>query len=80
MSYNGWKNRATWNVALWAGNNEGSYHYVLEQVKARGGKVSPMGARAIARDLFGDATPDGDKLSGVNWAEIADDFNEMAGE
>jgi hypothetical protein len=25
--YNGWTNYETWNVALWLGNDEGSYHY-----------------------------------------------------
>ena len=25
MSYNGWKNWETWNVALWIGNDEGMY-------------------------------------------------------
>ena len=25
MSFNGWKNWETWNVALWIGNDEGLY-------------------------------------------------------
>ena len=30
MSYNGWKNHATWNVALWIGNDEGMYEFAKE--------------------------------------------------
>ncbi len=30
MSYNGWKNRETWNVALWIGNDEGIYEFAKE--------------------------------------------------
>jgi hypothetical protein len=26
MSYNGWKNYETWNVALWVDNDQGSYY------------------------------------------------------
>jgi len=29
MSYNGWKNYQTWNVALWIGNDEGLYRLAL---------------------------------------------------
>jgi len=28
--YNGWKNHATWNVALWIGNDEGMYEFAKE--------------------------------------------------
>ncbi len=30
MSYNGWKNRETWNVALWINNDEGMYNFAKE--------------------------------------------------
>ena len=30
MSYNGWKNHATWNVALWIQNDEGLYNFATE--------------------------------------------------
>ena len=28
-TYNGWKNRATWNTALWLTNDEGIYRTML---------------------------------------------------
>ena len=29
-TYNGWKNHATWNVALWIGGDEGLYNLAKE--------------------------------------------------
>lgn len=58
--YNGWKNRETWNVALWADNDEGSYKYVQSQKPYNVAK-----AKRVAQELFGDATPDGCKLTNV---------------
>jgi len=30
ISYNGWENYETWNVALWINNEEGLYHLAQE--------------------------------------------------
>ena len=30
ISYNGWENYETWNVALWINNSEGLYHLAME--------------------------------------------------
>lgn len=46
-TYNGWKNRATWNVMLWMDNDEGCYRAYREKVeryKARGGHFGGMAA------------------------------------
>ena len=32
ISYNGWENRSTWEVALWLQNDEGLYNLALECV------------------------------------------------
>ena len=32
-TYNGWKNRETWLVALWFGNDEGMYRYMQDFIQ-----------------------------------------------
>ena len=54
ISYNGWQNYETWNVALWLQNDEGlynlcqecnSYDEVLEVLYACGSKETPDGVK-----------------------------------
>ena len=33
QTYNGWTNYETWNVALWLGNDEGTYNLVREMAQ-----------------------------------------------
>lgn len=71
MSYNGWTNRATWNVALWAGNDEPMYRRVMA-----GKPYNAESAEEMGHKLFGPNTPDGDCLDDANWEEIAEAWNE----
>ena len=92
MTYNGWKNWETWNVALWLGNDEGLYRAAVEDTRRanHGDKIDAEMADEIVSGLMPDGTPDfksehhgqrkGARLySAVDWDAIADDLNEMAG-
>ncbi len=91
MTYNGWKNWETWNVALWLGNDEGLYRSCIETAKNQGGKpITADEADEIVSVLMPNGTPDfksehhghkqGARLyANVDWQAIADDINEMAG-
>lgn len=80
-TYNGWTNRETWNVALWLGNDEGMYHEAIRfgRVNLGCGKDEERIVEQFCRDMFGDMTPDGDKLDEVDWSEIVADIREMSG-
>jgi hypothetical protein len=78
--YNGYTNRATWNVCLWLGNDQGLYNAVRDQVRgitATGQTLNAHGAELLVRDLMPDRTPDGLTYENVNWSEVADCMTEL---
>ena len=65
--YNGWSNRATWNVNLWLGNDENTY-LLMSSLK----RVSHFQFENFCHYVWNGKTPDGISLDGVDWEEIAD--------
>jgi hypothetical protein len=56
MSYNGWKNYETWNVALWLGNEEPLYREM--RARAADKKFSGVSIRAFVEECMPNGTPD----------------------
>jgi hypothetical protein len=78
QGYNGYSNYETWNVCLWMANDEPLYRSVI-----RNAPFTADEAEAFTRDLFPDGTPDFDSVEDfdlVDWDEVAQDYNEMAGD
>jgi hypothetical protein len=81
MSYQGWSNYDTWNVALWLRNDEFAYYQLHKQLVFCASQVhkdKPVGyaemLQTLATRVFGAKTPDGVVVtkakSEVNWDEI----------
>lgn len=65
--YNGWKNRQTWNVALWVQNDECEYNGAVAYVKMRRAKKRRPTWRGFVafQGLTNARTPDGVSYSGT---------------
>jgi hypothetical protein len=74
-TYNGWRNRATWNTALWMTNDESIYRSMVEFFRAE--EITKENARFFCNLLWPcSETPDGDELADVCWPEIVDMIEE----
>ena len=75
-TYNGWTNWETWQVLLWADNEESLYREVCKFVKW----AEPLAGfdqkcNEFFRGMFPNGTPDMDgpqDMNKVNWQEIAE--------
>lgn len=65
--YNGWKNRQTWNIALWVSNDEPLYRSAVAYVKRRreAGKKPTWEGFAKGARLVGERTPDNISYTGT---------------
>jgi hypothetical protein len=72
-TYNGYTNRATWNLMLWVSNDESAYFHFRDLYLRIGGDDPDVREDMIqreAREWYGSTTPDGDLLDDVDWEEI----------
>lgn len=69
-TYNGWKNHATWNVALWIQNDEGLYHFV-------DGMSSYQVFMDSIREMSGDSSIGYQTPDGVAWNDSALDTERL---
>ena len=72
--YNGWKNRQTWNVALWINNDEPLYRSAVGFMASYKGKA-PYAAFVKREGLSGSTTPDNIAWNGTRLDYKA--LNEM---
>jgi hypothetical protein len=85
--YNGYANRATWNVVLWLMNDESVYNNWQSQLAAsiKFGMVADLDgyeAGSLVRFVLGTETPDGVSTDdpAIDWDQVASVFNERMAE
>ncbi len=73
MSYSGWKNWETWNVALWCDNEEEIYRDRMSQKPKTADEC-----RDFVKEYYPNGTPD--MTSGNDWDESREavDWDEIA--
>ena len=81
MTYNGWKNYETWNVALWIGNDEGIYRAAVDYMRNVNKGRAAYRLFIEHMGLAGTRTPDrvkwdGAKLDYARLNEMMREFKE----
>lgn len=78
--YNGWTNWETWQILLWASNDEGLYRQTNKFVRSTSFRVGfEMKCEYFFWHMFPEGTPDMDgaeEMNNVNWQEIAKHLEE----
>ena len=77
-NYNGWKNRQTWNIALWINNDEGLYNMAVDFMKTYKGKA-PYAMFLKYAGIQHDKTPDNIQYvsSRLDYKELNDMMREL---
>jgi len=70
MTYNGWKNYETWNIALWLGNDERLYNLAMAYGKDTDYRWFAENILVLIRKSK--ETPDG-----VNWLDETLDYDAL---
>jgi len=73
-TYEGWKNRATWNVSLWLNNDEPTYRAAVEFMKDYKGKTP---YKSFCRDSGLDTQRTPDRIMWVSQILDYKELNEM---
>lgn len=71
MTYEGWANYHTWNVALWISNQEGLYNAALRYVSDHDLPTYHGLVESLSSE-WGDINPDG-----VSWVDPTLDHDEL---
>lgn len=77
-TYHGWKNRASWLVALWLGNDETLYKAIMEMPEINPVTVALMTGYLLNKGVCPGFNDDMDGLSlfDVDWESVAAQFTE----
>lgn len=79
-TYNGWTNWETWQILLWASNEEHLYKQTTKFVRWASWRVGfDHKVKQFFYDMFPNGTPDMEsveEMQKVNWKEIAEHLEE----